>query len=350
MKDTAYYSPRLKELTPYTAGFQPTGETIKLNTNENPYPPSKRVREVMELFDCSKLRLYPRTDGGEGRIAAAQLNGVGVENIFCANGSDEAIALAFYAFFEDTLLMPKVTYSFYPVWSKLYGITYQTTPMNEDGSICVPALLNSSGGVVLANPNAPTGKALGLDDLEVILANNSKVVLIDEAYVGFGCDSALPLLKKYDNLLISRTLSKTHALAGLRFGYMIGSEGLIEGLTTVRDSFNSYPTDMLSQEIAAAALKDYTYYEDIAQKIIEARDFAANALGKLGFDVMDSKANFLFAKPKNSSAKDVYESLCKHNIYVRHFNSEMTKDYLRITIGTMEQMCTLVDTLKTIVR
>lgn len=344
-----YLSKRAKKIKPYVAGMQPSGNIIKLNTNENPYPPSDKLKDALNSMDISNLRLYPKTDGGQARIAAAELNGVKTKNIFCANGSDEAIALAFYAFFEDVLLMPEITYSFYPVWADLFEIKFKRVKMNGDLSVNIKGLFNSSGGVVLANPNAPTGIALDLNQIEEILKNNDKVVLIDEAYFGFGADSALPLMEKYKNLLVARTLSKTHSGAGLRFGYIIGSQELISGLERVRDSFNSYPTDTISQILAENALSDIDYTEKIARKVCAAREILSGELKKLGFSVCPSSANFVFVKHESLSAVKIYDELIKRDIYVRHFNQPKISEYLRITVGTEEQTKELINSLKQII-
>ena len=343
-----YLSRKARGITPYTAGEQPQGlDIIKLNTNENPYPPSPVTLEALARFDGTRLRLYPRPDGGLLRAAAAQVFGLPESHVFCGNGSDEVLGLAFNAFFDENILFPDITYSFYPVWASYYGIRYATVPLNDDFTIPVE-LMVGEGGIVLANPNAPTGIALPLKEVERILQNNSgRVVIVDEAYAAFGAQSAAALIKQYPNLLVVMTLSKSHSLAGLRVGYALGQPHLIDGLMRIKDSFNSYPVDMLAQHIAAAALLDTGYYESITRKIIATREHASRELAALGFQVLPSSANFLFVSRPGISAAALKNHLAENHIYVRHFALPRISEYLRISVGTDEQMDVLLQCIGT---
>lgn len=346
-----YLSKLAAGITPYLAGEQPQGKIIKLNTNENPYPPSeKAIQAGLDAVNAS-LRLYPKTDGGEFRSAAARVNGVDEKNVFCANGSDELLAFCFAAFFDKDkkVKTPDISYSFYPVWAEFFGLTLDVIPLKKDFTIDVPAFFNSEGGVVIANPNAPTGIALSVEDIELIVKNNpDKVVVVDEAYAAFGAQSVLPLVHKYDNILIARTMSKSHSLAGMRAGYAIGSELLIDGLERIKDSFNSYPTDSVCQHVAAAALLDTEYNKEVVQKVISAREFAVKELKELGFKVLPSFANFIFISHKMSAEK-IFEQLKKRNIYVRYFKKPLIDNFLRVTIGTQEEMEEFIRAIKEIV-
>lgn len=338
-----YLSQKARGITPYTAGAQPQGtDIIKLNTNENPYPPSPAALDALARFDGLRLRLYPRPDGGPLRAAAAQVFGLPESHVFCGNGSDEVLGFAFDAFFDGDILFPDITYSFYPVWAAYYGISYATVPLNNDFTVPVKQMV-SSGGLVLANPNAPTGIALPLSDVERILQNNSeRVVIVDEAYAAFGTESAASLIGRYSNLLVVMTLSKSHALAGLRVGIALGQPHLIDALTCIKDSFNSYPVDMLAQHVGAAALLDAAYYDSISRKIIATRERTARGLEALGFDVLPSSSNFLFVSKPGTSAAQLKSHLEQNRIYVRHFNLPRIFEYLRISIGTDEQMDALL--------
>ncbi len=337
-----FLSRKAASITPYEAGEQPQGSgIIKLNTNENPYPPSPKALEVLKNFAGERLRLYPRPDGGSLKSAVAQIYGLTEEHVFCGNGSDEVLGLAFQAFFDGDVVFPDITYSFYPVWADLYGISYRLIPLNGDFTIPVDGL--TGGGVVLANPNAPTGIALGLAEVERILQNNSEhVVIVDEAYASFGAGSAASLIPKYPNLLIVSTMSKSHALAGLRVAFALGQPHLIQGLVRIKDSFNSYPLDMIAQDAAAAAILDTDYCAAMSGKIIKTRELTTERLNELGFKVLPSKANFVFASHPGLSAAALKNYLAENSIYVRHFNKPRIYDYLRITIGTDEQMDALI--------
>jgi histidinol-phosphate aminotransferase len=343
---SGYLSKRANSITPYTAGFQPGGaDIIKLNTNENPYPPSPKTLEACRAFDPTRLKLYPKADGGPLRAAVAIVNGVPESHVFCGNGSDEVLAFAFAAFFDGGIIFPDVTYSFYPVWADLFGISYDLLPLNDDFTIPIEGLHGS--GVVLANPNAPTGIALSLEEVERVLKQNSgSVVIVDEAYVSFGGESAVTLIPKYDNLLVVTTLSKSHSLAGMRLGYALGQPHLIEGLERIKDSFNSYPVDSVAQSVGSAALLDKEYYYNAARKIIVTRERISGKLKELGFVVTPSSANFLFVSKPGAAGAAIKTYLEQNGIYVRHWNKPRISDYLRISVGTDEQMDTLVSKLE----
>ena len=338
-----YWSRLAQGLVPYVPGEQPQDRKyIKLNTNENPYPPSPAALDALARFDGTRLRLYPRPDGGPLRTAAAQVFGLPESHVFCGNGSDEVLGLAFDAFFDGDILFPDITYSFYPVWAAYYGISYSTVPLGDDFTIPVESMV-SPGGIVLANPNAPTGIALPLSDVERILQNNTeRVVIVDEAYAAFGTESATSLISRYPNLLVVMTMSKSHSLAGLRVGLALGQPHLIDALTRIKDSFNSYPLDMLAQYVGAAALLDSAYYDSISRRIMATRERTTRGLVALGFDVLPSSSNFLFASKPGFSAAQLKSHLEQHSIYVRHFNLPRISEYLRISIGTDEQMDALL--------
>ena len=345
-----YWSKRAANLVPYTAGEQPKMDRIiKLNTNENAYPPSPKALETLKS-DFS-LRKYPAPNADELRKAAAKVNGVEEKNIFCSNGSDEGIALCFYAFFDEDkeVAVADVTYSFYSVWADFFNIKLKVVPLLKNYALDAKNM-KASGGVIFPNPNAPTGMAIELCDIEKILqANSDSVVIVDEAYVAFGAQTALPLLEKYDNLLIVRTFSKSHSLAGMRIGYIIGSENLISCLYAVKDSFNSYPVDSIAQKLGAAALLDGEYYKNTSKKIISTREKTVKALEEMGVEVLPSKANFIFVKcGKNTKA--VFEKLRERAIIVRWFDKERTREYLRVTIGTDYEMETFVKALGEILK
>ncbi len=341
-----YLSKKAKSITPYKAGAQPKVKNIiKLNTNENPYPPSPAAQEALGDFDGSSLRLYPRPDGGELRLAIASAYGLDVSNVFCGNGSDEVLAFAYDAFFDNDIMFPDITYSFYPVWADLFDISYTLLPLSDDFTI--PTRLLKANGIVLANPNAPTGIALSIADIEKVLSQNKDyVVIVDEAYAAFGADSAAPLVSKYPNLLVVNTLSKSHCLAGLRVGFALGQPHLIDALMRIKDSFNSYPLDSLAQSIASAAIRDAEYYESIAKKIIATRERVSDKLLSLGFNVLPSAANFVFVSHSAFAAKDIKAYLETQGIFVRHFDLPRISNHLRISIGTDEQMDALLSAIK----
>lgn len=344
-----FLSDKAKGLTPYVAGLQPQeAGWVKLNTNENPYPTSPRVTEALNSADIAKLRLYPDGDSGALRTAIASVSPVdGENNVFCANSSDEVLALAFQAFFsgKTNVVSPDISYGFYPVWAEMYDVGMVFSPLREDFSVDISQYENTNG-VVIANPNAPTSIALDLDSIEEILsANLTSVVLIDEAYIDFArVKSAAELTARYENLLVVRTFSKSHSLAGLRVGYAMGSEILIDGLRRVRDAFNSYPLDMLAQTCAAAAILDTAYLKKTTAKIIETREKTIAALREMGYNVSDSQANFIFFQADDASG--LYNFLLKNKILARYWNKPRLNKYLRVSIGTEADMEVFTDCVK----
>lgn len=346
-----FWNDKTKTLTPYTPGEQPKGVRglVKLNTNENPYPPSDKVKEAIAAANNGDLRLYPDPDATDLCQAFARYVGVKPENIFVGNGSDEVLALSFDTFFQrgKSILMPDICYSFYPVYCRYYGIDYETVPLKEHFTVDVGGFCRSNGGVVITNPNAPTGIALAIEEIEKILQHNpEQVVLIDEAYVKFGAESAVPLIEKYPNLLVVQTMSKSHSLAGLRVGFAIGSPELIEGLNRVKNSFNSYPVDRLAQAGALAAIEDAANVDKRCNRIMAVREGVSVALRGMGFDVLPSKTNFIMAKYWNVSSPELFGHLREHNILVRYFDAPRLDEYLRITIGTRSDMRKFLDVVE----
>ncbi|EFQ57698.1 histidinol-phosphate transaminase [Streptococcus downei] len=332
----------LREIEPYVAGNQPQGRNlIKLNTNENAYAPSPKVAEALAKFDSKDLRKYSSLDQADLRSALGQELGIDPDWIVVGNGSDDILSLAFQAFFNNDLpiIFPDLTYGFYKVWADLYHINYHEIPLNENFQIDTADYLADNGGIVLANPNAPTGIYKPLEELEEILkANQDVVVIIDEAYINFGGQTALPLLKKYPNLFITRTFSKGAALAGLRVGYGLGNPDLMAVIKAVKNSVNPYSVNSLSEKLAVAAVQDWGYYEDTCQKIMTSRDWFSQELQALGFVVLPSSANFILTKPL-LSAGALFNYLESKRIYVRYFPKvERIKDYLRISIGRQDEM------------
>ncbi len=340
----------VRKVEPYVAGEQPKkANVIKLNTNECPYPPAPGVRKLAEEMDYDKLRLYPDTDSTMLVRELAEYYHVKPEQVFVGVGSDDVLATAFVTFFDSgkPILFPDITYSFYDVWAELYRIPYKMCPLKEDWHIDVEDYKQPNGGVILANPNAPTGLMEDLSTVEEILqANRDVVVIVDEAYVDFGGVSALPLLEKYDNLLVVQTFSKSRAMAGLRIGFCIGSEKMIKYLNDVKFSINSYTMNMTSQILGVEAVRDEAYFKGTTQKIINTRERVKKELSELGFTFPDSKTNFVFASHKSVPAKDIFEALRMQDIYVRFWNKERINNCLRITIGTDEQMDTMLCFLK----
>ncbi|MBE5873152.1 MAG: histidinol-phosphate transaminase [Lachnospiraceae bacterium] len=340
----------VRKVVPYVAGEQPNKENmIKLNTNECPYPPAPGVVEAASKMDCDELRLYPNSQVAPLVEALAEYYHVKPSQVFVGVGSDDVLAMAFLTFFnsKDPILFPDVTYSFYDVWADLYRIPYKTCALDENWHINPADYKQPNGGVIFPNPNAPTGL---LEDLsvveEIIQANRDVVVIVDEAYIDFGGESALPLLEKYDNLLIVQTFSKSRAMAGLRIGFCIGNEKLIQYLNDAKFSFNSYTMNLPSQLLGVEAVKDDAYFKDITAKIQNTRERVKKELAELGFTFPDSKANFIFASHKSVPAKEIYQALREQDIYVRFWDKERINNCLRITIGTDEQMDCLIDFLK----
>lgn len=344
-----FWSEAITDLEPYVPGEQPKiSNIIKLNTNENPYPPSPKVLEALDHFPKEKLRLYPDPDGSVLKNAISKHFSLPADHVFVGNGSDEVLAHAFMAFFRrgKPLVMPKMTYSFYDVYCNLYGITPQHMPLSDDFRINLDEYPTDNGGIIFANPNAPTGIAVGLDVIEKLLKRNTEtVVLVDEAYVDFGAETASTLISKYPNLLVVQTLSKSRSLAGMRVGFALGHPDLIAGLERVKNSFNSYPLDMLALASATAAIEDTEYFAQTVQQIMSDRDWTTEQLEELGFDVLPSSTNFVFARHATASGADLMSYLRSKNILVRHFTKPGIENHLRITIGTRDEMQAMITAL-----
>ncbi len=349
-----YWSKVVHGLTPYVPGEQPKlPNLVKLNTNESPYGPSKRVLDALRAEAGDTLRLYPDPGSDKLRAAIAKRNGLTADQVFVGNGSDEVLAHVFMALLKHDapLLFPDITYSFYPVYCGLYGIAYELVRLNEKFEVDVSDYLRPNGGVIFPNPNAPTGQLVPLSEIERLLkANTESVVVIDEAYVDFGGVSCVPLIRKYPQLLVTHTLSKSRALAGLRVGYATGNADLIEALNRVKDSFNSYPLDRFAQAGAAAAMEDEAYFAAMCQKVIASKQQLVADLQALGFEVLPSAANFIFARFPGRDGADIAAKLRERSIIVRHFRQPpRISPFMRITIGTDEQCAGLVEALRAIV-
>ncbi|HEY7987167.1 MAG TPA: histidinol-phosphate transaminase [Methylophilaceae bacterium] len=348
-----FWSKIVHEITPYVPGEQPKlTNLIKLNTNENPYGPSLRALEAMRQEVANSIRLYPDPASDQLREAIANYHSLKLEQVFVGNGSDEVLAHVFQALLKhDTpLLFPDITYSFYPVYCKLYGINYETVALDDNFEMRVDDYLKPNGGIVFPNPNAPTGCLLALSEIERLLdANTQSVVVIDEAYVDFGGESAATLVDRYPQLLVVHTLSKSRSLAGLRVGYALGHADLIQGLTRVKDSFNSYPLSRVAQAGATAAMQDQAHFENTCRKVVQSRKKLVKELNGFGFKVLPSAANFVFATHPEHDAAALSASLRERNIVVRHFrNPERIAQFLRITVGTDVQCAMLVSALREI--
>ena len=349
-----FWSPIVHRLTPYVPGEQPKiPNLIKLNTNENPYGPSPRVLSAIHEATHDTLRLYPDPQAQDLKVALADYCQLAPENIFVGNGSDEVLAIAFQALLKQDkpLLFPDISYSFYPVYCQLYEVESLQVPLDEQFNIRLEDYLQPNGGIIFPNPNAPTGKALPLTDIKQLLEHNRhSVVVVDEAYVDFGAESAVALVKDYPNLLVTQTFSKSWALAGLRVGFAVGHPDLIEALNRVKDSFNSYPLDRLALAGAIAAVKDQDYFRDICQKIIHSREQLSAAMTALGFEVLPSCANFIFARHPEHEGARLAQALREKALLVRHFNKPRISEFLRITIGTEEENQQLIQQLQAILR
>lgn len=343
----------VKRTEPYVPGEQVEQlDIVKLNTNENPYPPSPKVKDAISVEMERSLQLYPSPTADELRQTIGNIYGLTADEVFVGNGSDEVLAFSFMAFFEPgkVIRFPSVSYSFYPVYSKLFAITYEEVALNDDFTLRVGEYFQSEGGVILPNPNAPTSLYAKLDSIELIVKNNpDQVVIIDEAYIDFASESAVKLIQKYDNLLVIQTTSKSRSLAGLRVGYAMGNRSLIEALVRIKDSFNSYTLDRLALAGAKAAFEDEVYFKESTGKIIATREKTMGILKGLGFNVLPSQANFVFVTHATVAAETLYLQLKEEGILVRHFNKPFIENYLRITIGTEEQMARLVEKLKKLV-
>ena len=332
----------IRKVVPYTPGEQPNQpDMIKLNTNENPYPPAPGVEKALHGIQPDTLRLYPDPTAGDLVHAIACNYGLKDEQVFVGVGSDDVLAMSFLTFFnsDKPILFPDITYSFYDVWADLFRIPYECKALDENFCIRKEDYFGENGGIIFPNPNAPTGVELPLSDIEEILLHNRDViVIVDEAYVDFGAKSALELIEKYDNLLVVQTFSKSRSLAGMRIGFAIGNPVLIKYLNDVKYSFNSYTMDQTALSCGVAAVKDEAYFQETTDKIKKTRENAKVELAKLGFSFPDSKANFLFITHPEYQAKDLFQALREEGIYVRYFAQPRIDNYLRVSIGTDGQM------------
>lgn len=339
----------VKRVVPYVPGEQPKSKVIKLNTNENPYPPSPKVREVLSNYDIDELRLYPDVNAGELGMALAKYYRLNSNQVFVGVGSDDVLAIAFMTFFnsDKEILFPDITYSFYDVWADLYKIPYRMVELNDDFRINIEDYLVPNGGIVIPNPNAPTGVEKDVRELEKIVAKNpDSVVIIDEAYVDFGATSMLPLINKYDNLLIVQTYSKSRSMAGARIGMAFGNEKLIKYMNDVKFSINSYTMNRLTVAAGTAALEDEEYFKETCDKVIATRERTKVRLRELGFDMPDSKSNFVFVTHESIPASDIFNAAKSAGIYLRWWNKDRISNRLRISIGTDEEMDALFAFLK----
>lgn len=339
----------IRKVTPYTPGEQPKSKVIKLNTNECPYPPSPKVIEALQAADWERLRFYPDPAMTELVDSIADHYGVMPSQVFAGVGSDDVLSMCFLTFYhgDRPVLFPDITYSFYDVWAGVYRIPYRMIPLDGDFRINPSDYHEPNGGIVIANPNAPTGIGEGVSFIEdIVRQNKDSVVIVDEAYIDFGGETALPLIEKYDNLVVVRTMSKSRALAGMRVGYCFACERLIKYLNDVKYSVNSYTANMPSLIAGKAAIEDTEYFREITGRVKKTREQTATELDKLGFSYYPSSANFLFAKPPAPySALDIFEELKKNGIYVRHFDKDRIRDHLRISIGTDDEMLMLMKIL-----
>lgn len=340
----------VRRITPYVPGEQPSApHAIKLNTNECPYPPAPGVQAALVAMQSRELRLYPDPGAGALVEALADHYGLNKEQVFVGVGSDDVLSMAFLTFFngDKPILFPDVTYSFYDVWAKLYRIPYETCPLDEDLRIRTQDYKRPNGGVVFPNPNAPTGVYEPLALVEEIVQNNrDAVVIVDEAYIDFGGESALPLIRKYDNLLVVQTFSKSRAMAGMRIGFAMGSEKLIRYLNDAKFSFNSYTMNRPSLTLGVESLKDRAYFEEITGRIVRTRERVKGELRELGFTFPDPLTNFIFATHERIPAQQIFQALREREIYVRHWDKPRISNYLRITVGTDEEMDTLLSFLR----
>lgn len=352
MKDE--WKKNLRSIEPYVPGEQSKEKDIvKINANENPYPPSPKAIEAMHNFNADKLRFYPNANATDLKQALADYYNVGIENVFLGNGSDDVIALAFQAFFNSDLpiVYPDITYSFYPVWCRLFNIPYKNYPLDDNFRINVEDYREKNGGVVIPNPNAPTSLCEDLDFIRTLLDyNQDSVVIIDEAYVDFGGASSIPLINEYENLLVTGTFSKSRSLAGMRIGFAIGSKALISVLEAVKNSYNSYTIDALSIAMGTASVLDDEYFKETCNKVIATRERVTVELRGLGFEVLDSKANFIMATHNDYSMKDMFEYLKTKKVFIRYFSLPRIEKYVRISIGTDDEMNRFLDEVKNFIK
>lgn len=342
----------IRKVVPYVPGEQPEDQNIiKLNTNENPYPPSPKV-EAMRAH-VENLRKYPNTNAQPLVDILAKYHGISNEQVFVGVGSDDVLAMCFMTFFNGNqpIFFPDISYSFYDVWAEMMRIPYEVKPLDENFHIVKEDYYGTNGGVIFPNPNAPTAIGVSLDFIEDILKHNQEsVVIIDEAYIDFGGETVLPLIQKYDNLLVTRTFSKSRSLAGLRVGYCMGNKDLIQALNDVKQSFNSYTMNQAAITLGVASVEDEDYFVEHVQKIIHTREWFSKEMRALGFEFGESQANFIFAKHKTLMAKDIFEAAKKEGIFFRYFSKERINNYLRITIGTDEEMKTVIEFLKNYIK
>lgn len=342
----------IRDIEPYVPGEQPKCDNmIKLNTNESPYAPSPEIKKAVYEYNNSDLRLYPSFVCKELKEALMSQYPVKENELFLGNGSDEVLALCFLTFFNSKkpVFFPDITYSFYDVWCNLYNIPFNRIPLDDNFCFVKEDYYKDNGGIIITNPNAPTSIYMELNDIEDIIKHNEDViVIVDEAYIDFGGKSAVDLIHKYDNLVVVQTYSKSRALAGIRVGYAMANSELINALEAVKNSFNSYTLNSLSQVIATASAKDIDYFNQCVNNIISTREWTVNELSKLGFKTLPSKANFIFTTNPNIGAEQIFNYLKSKNIFVRYFNKPRINEYLRITIGTQEQMQELIKAIKEI--
>ena len=340
----------IRKVVPYTPGEQPNQpDMIKLNTNENPYPPSPEVTKALQALDTDALRLYPDPAAEDLVQAVADYYGLNKNQVFVGVGSDDVLAMSFLTFFNGSkpVLFPDITYSFYDVWADLFRIPYERPALDENFHIRKEDYFRENGGIIFPNPNAPTGVELPQQDIEEIIRRNPDViVIVDEAYVDFGAKSALPLIDKYDNLLVVQTFSKSRSMAGMRIGFAMGNPVLIKYLNDVKYSFNSYTMDRTALATGVAAVKDREYFDKTCKKIIATREWTKDQLKALGFSFEDSMTNFIFAEHKSCQAEELFQALRNNHIYVRYFPGGRTGNHLRITIGTQKEMEIFIDFLK----
>ncbi len=354
-----FWNDKIKEIEPYTPGEQPKDKKyIKLNTNENPYPPSAKVIEKIKTMELENLKLYPDPDvAGLSKIIAKYFSDkindkITHKQVFIGNGSDEVLAFIFMTFFNagDKVYYPDITYSFYPVYADLFNVKEVKIPLNDKFEIEIEKYFGLDGHIIIANPNAPTSIALKLSEIEEIIKNNlNQLVVVDEAYVDFGAESAVKLINKYDNVLVVQTFSKSRSMAGMRLGYALGSENIIEGLNRLKFSFNSYTIDRISIEAGIESFKDDEYFKKTNAKIIETREKTVEKLKELGFKVLNSSANFIFISHKNVYADNLYKQLKENGVLVRYFSKDRIDNYLRVTIGTDEEMEVFIEKLEEII-
>lgn len=343
----------VRKISPYVPGEQPKEKNIiKLNTNENPYPPCHAVRQILDSFDENRMRLYPDPDSAVLVSAIAEMYKINKSQVFVGVGSDDVISMAFLTFFnsDKPIIFPDVTYSFYDVWAEVYKIPYECKPLDDNFRIVPNDYKCENGGIIFPNPNAPTGILESVDMIEdIVKVNPNSIVMIDEAYIDFGGESCLKLINKYDNLLVIQTFSKSRSMAGMRIGFAMGNEKLIKYMNDVKFSINSYTMNHITQLCGAAAIKDEKHFSETVNKIIKTRESTKKELLNLGFEFTDSKSNFIFAKHKTISGEEIFNKLREKKIFVRHWNKSRISQYLRITVGTPDEMNKLINALKEIV-